>query len=115
MIYRCWNCGLRINERYKKPSIAPQNIGKHLLYDHVPFCTEECIDEYRSRKQACGGKGVGGKDLFGNEMNPNKMQRAPISDICELGGKWELLWCTNTEHTDAGWKVDRKRRRRNSL
>ena len=43
MIYLCQNCGWRINERkYVKDE---KDIGKHLLYNHKPFCSERCINE----------------------------------------------------------------------
>ena len=47
MIYRCWNCGWRINQRYTSYT---DKIGTHLLYDHVPFCSEYCIDLYKLLK-----------------------------------------------------------------
>lgn len=44
MIYLCQNCGWRINQRYNNRTIKPENIGKHLLYNHMAFCSEDCIE-----------------------------------------------------------------------
>jgi len=54
MIYLCQTCGYRINQRTGDASIyapketfkidiEPEKVGKHLLYKHKPFCSEECI------------------------------------------------------------------------
>jgi hypothetical protein len=44
MIYLCQTCGRRINERYNNSTIPSEQIGKHLLYKHMAFCSENCID-----------------------------------------------------------------------
>ena len=49
MIYTCWFCGWRINQR--KPGEADNpNIGKHLLFDHHAFCSKYCINSYKCKK-----------------------------------------------------------------
>lgn len=47
MIYLCQNCGWRINQRYER-TIAPENVGKHLLYNHMAFCSEYCIESAKA-------------------------------------------------------------------
>jgi hypothetical protein len=49
MIYRCWGCGWRINERQSNMD-QPENIGKHILYEHKPFCSDFCIRTYQNFK-----------------------------------------------------------------
>lgn len=58
MIYRCWCCGWRINQRTSNSDgeifhtdVRDEDIGKHLMYDHVPFCSVYCIDDYRRMKK----------------------------------------------------------------
>lgn len=52
MIYNCWSCGWRINDRtgcdkngdaFPKTWVSPENVGKYLLHDHKAFCSRECI------------------------------------------------------------------------
>lgn len=45
MIYRCYNCGWRINQRKEGEPDNPR-IGKYLLCNHHSFCSENCIDCY---------------------------------------------------------------------
>lgn len=61
MIFLCQNCGHRINQRTgdrsiwnpDEPSykieIDESEIGKYLLYNHKPFCSEECIEYAKSK------------------------------------------------------------------
>lgn len=44
MIHLCQNCGWRINQRYNNSSISQEKIGTHLLYNHMAFCSESCIE-----------------------------------------------------------------------
>ncbi len=57
MIYLCQTCGYRINQRTcdgstwrpdsplrRNTQIKAEDVGKHLLYNHKPFCSVECID-----------------------------------------------------------------------
>jgi len=56
MIYTCWCCGNRINERtgnsqgvtFKKLADNDPIIGKFLLYNHLPFCSQHCIDRWKN-------------------------------------------------------------------
>lgn len=60
MIYLCQTCGYRINQRTcdgstwnpKEPlarnNINDADVGKHLLYNHKPFCSKECIEEAKN-------------------------------------------------------------------
>jgi len=50
MIYFCWNCGWRIAERHKVAN--PADIGKYLLYEHKPFCSQYCINCYKHKPKA---------------------------------------------------------------
>lgn len=57
MILQCWYCGCRINERTFNSDleifhrdITADQIGKHKLFDHKPFCTTMCIDGYKRLK-----------------------------------------------------------------
>ena len=47
MIYLCQSCGWRINERYNS-DMPPENVGKHLIYQHKAFCSEDCIETAKS-------------------------------------------------------------------
>jgi hypothetical protein len=49
MIYLCQNCGWSINSRYCDSTIKPEEVGKHLLYNHLPFCSETCIESAKNR------------------------------------------------------------------
>lgn len=58
MIYTCWHCGWRINERTSnsegvafriRPDDDP-NIGKYLLHKHMPFCSDYCITCFKELK-----------------------------------------------------------------
>jgi hypothetical protein len=47
MIYRCWSCGWRINER-KKDEKNNTRIGSvHFMFKHHPFCSQMCVDNYK--------------------------------------------------------------------
>lgn len=57
MIHQCWYCGNRINERtYNSDlevfhrNIPANQIGRHKLFDHKPFCNDECISGYKHLK-----------------------------------------------------------------
>ena len=53
MIFLCQTCGMRINERCYQDDddelqftdISDKDIGKHLLYNHKPFCSVRCINK----------------------------------------------------------------------
>jgi hypothetical protein len=47
MIFNCHGCGWRINQRYNNKDIDSKDVGKHLIYEHIPFCSEYCIDLYK--------------------------------------------------------------------
>ena len=50
MIYTCWNCGWRINQR--TPGEADNvRIGSHLLHNHHAFCSQYCIDDNSSKSK----------------------------------------------------------------
>lgn len=49
MIYRCWLCGWRINQRVRCQA-NPALIGTHKLFEHRPFCNDFCIEQYKIRK-----------------------------------------------------------------
>lgn len=84
MIYNCWNCGWAINKRYGNSDINPKDIGKYLLYNHKPFCSDYCIDCFKSLK--------------------TKPDICPIADSCESGDGF----CDHPEHYNIGWKKARK-------
>jgi hypothetical protein len=46
MIYTCSFCGWRINQRYGRPNIKPEDIGKYILYDHKAFCSTSCVEQF---------------------------------------------------------------------
>jgi len=48
MILLCQNCGWRINER-RDCKNNPEQIGKYLLYNHKPFCSELCIENTKAK------------------------------------------------------------------
>lgn len=80
MIYLCQNCGWRINERYNI-NIAQEIIGKHLLYNHKAFCSEDCIEKAKE--------------------NPHILNRYIIpTDWNEQG------WTVNGVYSN--WKIERK-------
>ena len=81
MIYRCYGCGWRINERRNVTDI--KKIGSHLLYDHKPFCSDGCIQQYKCQK--------------------NKPTTAPITDWHEE----DNIAADNTT-VIYGWKSRRK-------
>lgn len=56
MIYTCWACGRRINERTTNSKmiiyhwdIKPEDIGKYILYEHHPFCNSDCVEKYKNK------------------------------------------------------------------
>lgn len=54
MIPLCYGCGWRINERNKQygpTGIHPSLIGTYLLYRHMPFCHQSCIDRLKDEKK----------------------------------------------------------------
>ena len=48
MIFLCQNCGWRINQR-KDTRNNPEKIGKYLLYEHKPFCSNLCINMTKAK------------------------------------------------------------------
>ena len=71
MIYNCWSCGWRINQRKNVKDI--HDIGKYLLYNHKPFCSDYCIKEFKYK-------------------NNQTVDCAPISDWNEIGPlNWKIL------------------------
>lgn len=57
MIYNCWYCGYRINERTRsdkyttwKTGIDPKKVGTYLTFENKPFCTEYCIEDFKKLK-----------------------------------------------------------------
>jgi len=84
MIYNCWNCGWSINKRYGNNEIDPKDVGKYLLYDHKTFCSDYCIDSFKSLK--------------------TKPDVCPVADSCESGDGY----CDHPEHYNVGWKKARK-------
>ena len=61
MIYLCQTCGYRINQRtqdrswwqpdepLQKTGIPDEDVGKHLIYNHMPFCSEDCIEMAKTK------------------------------------------------------------------
>lgn len=54
MIYKCWYCGNRINQRTANSkgvaytvSRDPSTIGIYLTYLHLPFCSDYCIEIFK--------------------------------------------------------------------
>jgi hypothetical protein len=87
MIYLCQNCGWRINQRLSNKN-TPENIGKHFLYNHQPFCSEMCIEEAK--------------------LNPYRLIRnVKPSDWDEQG--WTNHECPNSIEN---WKMKRKTNKR---
>ena len=57
MIYICWNCGWRINERNQDVLENRQEIGKiNCMYLHHPFCSEKCVEQYKYIFKKSGDK-----------------------------------------------------------
>ena len=57
MIYVCWGCGHRIRQRTISSDreifhldTSPEEIGKYMLYDDLPFCNDYCINIYQRQK-----------------------------------------------------------------
>jgi hypothetical protein len=46
MIYNCWYCGWRINER-REGEKDNDCISKYKLWNHHPFCSDCCIKLYK--------------------------------------------------------------------
>ena len=56
MIFLCQTCGYRINQRtcdgpswrpdepLGRTGVRDEDVGKHLLYNHKPYCSKECIE-----------------------------------------------------------------------
>ena len=84
MIYRCWNCGWRINQRTPGEK-DNSRIGSHLLWRSHPFCSQYCIDSYKKYFQKSGDK-----------------TEAPISDWNEQG------WLSIKDDKWTNWKTERK-------
>lgn len=80
MIYLCQSCGWRINERNHT---THENIGKHLLYNHMAFCSNNCIEHAKSNPQ-----------ILGRTVKP--------SDWNEEGWTENGVW--------SNWKTNRKRK-----
>ena len=59
MILTCWGCGGRINERTVNSDlelfttdVKPEDIGKHVLFEHRPFHDNDyCIGLFLRNKQ----------------------------------------------------------------
>lgn len=54
MIFNCWHCGSRINQRTRscwdggeKTDVPADWVGKCVLCDHHPFCDELCVAGYK--------------------------------------------------------------------
>ena len=45
MILLCQTCGWRINKRYTNSEQSLDDIGKFLMYNNKPFCSESCIEK----------------------------------------------------------------------
>ena len=57
MIPTCWYCGNRINQRTNNSQmqtfstgVQDQDVGKHLLFNHLSFCSKNCILFFKSQK-----------------------------------------------------------------
>jgi hypothetical protein len=76
MIYTCWNCGWRINQRNFGESDNPR-IGKHLLYDHHAFCCEGCIINYswKTNKKAEPTQDWEENGVYGKWKEERKVRR----------------------------------------
>lgn len=55
MIYNCYTCGWPINRRTTKDkyenvttNYEMKNVGAHLTYKGMPFCSQPCIYEYKA-------------------------------------------------------------------
>ena len=46
MIYTCSFCHWRINQRYTKPELKPEEIGKYILHNHRAFCSKSCAEQF---------------------------------------------------------------------
>lgn len=82
MIYNCWYCGHRINERHTVKN--SDDIGKYAIWDNKTFCNDFCIQQFKTLKSPPTEK--------------------PISDWCESG----YPLCDHPEHHYIGWKRARK-------
>lgn len=47
MIYNCWNCGWRINQRGR---VKDEDIGKYVLFQHMCFCSSYCVNDFIQRR-----------------------------------------------------------------
>jgi hypothetical protein len=48
MILLCQACGWRINQRNTNIEQPLDEIGKHLIYNNKPFCSERCIEKAKT-------------------------------------------------------------------
>ena len=101
MIYLCQTCGHRINQRtcdgsvyqpnepLRKRDIKAEDVGKHLLYNHKPFCSEKCIEEAKKNHTI----------LLKDVTPANELERCKYNPDRPNGL--------------ANWKTERKIRRKN--
>lgn len=90
MIYNCWMCGWRINERHKmdkhgnvcRTSVADNQIGKHLVCEGKPFCSKYCVEDYNKQSQFKKNMQASPQDywengVWGNWKVERKINRSP--------------------------------------
>jgi hypothetical protein len=81
MIFECWNCGSRMNERSRNEA-TPTMIGKCcIMYKHVCFCSPYCVESFA------------------------KMLRKKKSQFPSCPPKFPWFW------DEDNWKKDRKKKR----
>lgn len=90
MIYKCYNCGWRINQR-RKGEPDNQRIGRYLLCNHHAFCSENCINNY-----------------LGNFKNGLVEPIEPIEPPSAKCSDWN-------EEGEKGWKVTRRNRNKKKI
>ena len=93
MIYLCWNCDWRINERWSvhQQKIITDRMGigyVQYMFRHHPFCSAQCIEEY--------------KEKYKNGDKDRKFP--PISDLSEQLSYYHK----NGEKIYENWKTLRK-------
>lgn len=84
MIFLCQTCGYRINQRtadgstwrpdepLKRTGVRDKDVGKHLLYNHKPFCSKECIGVAKKNPYILQREVVPSNELERPSYNPNR-------------------------------------------
>ena len=84
MIFLCQTCGYRINQRtcdgstwrpdetLGRTGVRDEDVGKHLLYNHKPFCSNECIEEAKNNPYILKREVIPSNALERPDFNPDR-------------------------------------------